>query len=145
MIKCGTCDGQGQTRRVYNQNRFSTFVTLETCRKCNGRGEIIEKPCPACKATGKVQETRKLVIDVPPGVDEGMTLQMKGAGMPVESGYSGDLLVRIHVKPHEYYERLEGGHLLYTVNIRYTESHFWNRPESANSKWRRKSEDPGRF
>ena len=124
VIKCGTCDGQGQTRRVYNQNRFSTFVTLETCRKCNGRGEIIEKPCPASKATGKVQETRKLVIDVPPGVDEGMTLQMKGAGMPVESGYSGDLLVRIHVKPHEYYERLEGGHLLYTVNIRYTEISF---------------------
>jgi molecular chaperone DnaJ len=124
VIKCGTCDGQGQTRRVYNQNRFSTFVTLETCRKCNGRGEIIEKPCPACRATGKVQETRKLVIDVPPGVDEGMTLQMKGAGMPVESGYSGDLLVRIHVKPHEFYERLEGGHLLYTVNIRYTDLIF---------------------
>ena len=124
VIKCGTCDGQGQTRRVYNQNRFSTFVTLETCRKCNGRGEIIEKPCPACKATGKVHETRKLVIDVPPGVDEGMTLQMKGAGMPVENGYSGDLLVRIHVKPHEFYERLEGGHLLYNVNIRYTDLIF---------------------
>lgn len=124
VIKCASCDGQGQTRRVYNQNRFSTFVTLETCRKCNGRGEIIEKPCPTCKASGKVQETRKLAIDVPPGVDEGMTLQMKGAGMQAEGGYSGDLLVRIHVKPHEFYQRLEGGHVLYILNIKYTDLIF---------------------
>lgn len=122
--KCGTCDGQGQTRRVYNQNRFSTFVTLETCRRCNGRGEIIEKPCAACKASGKVKETRKVVIDVPPGVEEGMTLQMNGAGMSVDDGYSGDLLIRIHVKPHKSYERLEGGHLLYSLNIRYTDLIF---------------------
>jgi molecular chaperone DnaJ len=122
--KCASCDGQGQTRRVYNQNRFSTFVTLETCRKCNGRGEIIDKPCPACKASGKVQETKKLVIDIPPGVDEGMTLQMRGAGMQGESGSSGDLLVRIHVKPHEFYQRLEGGHLLYILSARYTDVIF---------------------
>jgi molecular chaperone DnaJ len=122
--KCASCDGQGQTRRVYNQNRFSTFVTLETCRKCNGRGEIIDKPCPACKASGKVQETKKLVIEIPPGVDEGMTLQMRGAGMQGESGSSGDLLVRIHVKPHEFYQRLEGGHLLYILSARYTDVIF---------------------
>ena len=29
---CSTCNGQGQTRRVYNQNRFSTFISLEPCQ-----------------------------------------------------------------------------------------------------------------
>ncbi|MDP9197301.1 MAG: molecular chaperone DnaJ [Thermoproteota archaeon] len=119
--KCGTCDGQGQTRRVYSENRFSTFVTLETCKVCNGQGRIIEKPCGVCRASGKVNATRKLFIDVPPGVDEGMTLQMNGGGLASEGGQHGDLLLHIHVKPHDLYQRLEGGHLLYNLKIRYTD------------------------
>ena len=119
--RCGTCDGQGQTRRVYSENRFSTFVTLETCRVCNGRGQVIEKPCVSCRASGKENATKKLFIDVPPGVDDGMTLQMSGGGLPAEGGQHGDLLVRIHVKPHNLYERLEGGHLLYNLKVRYTD------------------------
>ena len=38
---------KGQTRRVYNQNQFSTFISLETCNTCHGEGKIIEKPCYA--------------------------------------------------------------------------------------------------
>ena len=29
LRKCTVCNGQGQTRRVYSQNRFSTIVTME--------------------------------------------------------------------------------------------------------------------
>jgi molecular chaperone DnaJ len=122
--KCMTCDGQGQTRRVYNQNRFSTFVTLETCRICNGRGEIIDKPCGDCNASGKVKRMKKFVIDVPAGVEDGMTLQMGGAGITDEDGLPGDLLVRLHVKPHELYERLESGNLLYSLKVTYPDLVF---------------------
>jgi molecular chaperone DnaJ len=124
ISKCRACDGQGQTKRVYNQNRFSTFVTLETCRNCNGRGEIIEKPCENCKASGKVRTMKKLVIEVPAGVEDGMTLQMNGAGVTSESGLPGDLLVRLHVKPHKLYERLEGGNLLYSLQMNYADLVF---------------------
>jgi molecular chaperone DnaJ len=88
---------------------------------CNGRGQVIEKPCVSCRASGKENATKKLFIDVPPGVDDGMTLQMSGGGLPAEGGQYGDLLVRIHVKPHNLYERLEGGHLLYNLKVRYTD------------------------
>jgi molecular chaperone DnaJ len=119
--KCTVCDGQGQTRRIYNQNRFSTFVSLEPCRTCQGQGEIIDKPCNTCGGSGNVKKNKKIRLEIPPGVEDGMTLQLRGEGQPSENGPPGDLLVRIHVKPHPLFERLEDGHILYNLNLKFTD------------------------
>ena len=119
--KCNVCNGQGQTRRVYSQNRFSTFVTLEPCQTCRGQGEIIDKPCNVCSGSGKTRKIKKLKLEIPAGVEDGMTLQLRGEGEPSESGNAGDLLIRIHVKPHPRYERLEDGHLLHNLDLQYTD------------------------
>jgi molecular chaperone DnaJ len=50
-----------------------------------------------------------------------MTLQLRGEGEPSESGSAGDLLIRIHVKPHPRFERLEDGHLLHNLDLQYTD------------------------
>lgn len=119
--KCTSCNGLGQTKRVFNENRFSTFVTVETCRTCRGIGEIIEKPCKNCGANGKVATRKKIQIEVPPGIDDGMTLQLSGRG--ISDGYEvpGDLFIRIHIKPHQIFQRLENGDLLYHLKLKYTE------------------------
>lgn len=119
--KCNVCNGQGQTRRVYSQNRFSTFVSLEPCQACRGQGEIIDKPCNVCNGSGKVRKTKKLKLEIPSGVEDGMTLQLRGEGEPSESGSAGDLLIRVHVKPHPRFERLEDGHLLHNLDLQYTD------------------------
>ncbi|HXX98318.1 MAG TPA: molecular chaperone DnaJ [Candidatus Bathyarchaeia archaeon] len=119
--KCSVCNGQGQTRRIYSQNRFSTFVSLEPCQTCRGQGEIIDKPCNICDGSGKVRKNKKMKLEIPPGVEDGVTLQMRGEGEPAESGSPGDLLIRIHVKPHQVFERLENGNLLYTLNLNFTD------------------------
>jgi molecular chaperone DnaJ len=119
--KCTVCDGQGQMRRIYNQNRFSTFVSLEPCRTCQGQGEIIDKPCNTCGGSGNVKKNKKIRLEIPPGVEDGMTLQLRGEGQPSENGPPGDLLVRIHVKPHPLFERLEDGHILYNLNLKFTD------------------------
>jgi molecular chaperone DnaJ len=120
--KCSVCDGQGQTRRVYNQNRFSTFVSLEPCRTCQGRGQVIERPCNNCKGTGRAKETKKIKLEIPPGVEEGMAFQLRGEGeMPERGGSPGDLVVRLHVKEHPQFERIEDGHLLYNAGVLFTE------------------------
>ena len=49
-----------------------------------------------------------------------MTLQLTGEGEYSESGYHGDLLIRIHVNPHKIFERLDDGHILYNLNVNYT-------------------------
>lgn len=119
--KCTVCDGQGQMRRIYNQNRFSTFVSLEPCRTCQGQGEIIDKPCNTCGGSGNVKKNKKIRLEIPPGVEDGMTLQLRGEGQPSENGPPGDLLVRMHVKPHPLFERLEDGHILYNLNLKFTD------------------------
>lgn len=119
--KCGVCNGQGQTRRVYSQNRFSTFVSLEPCRTCQGQGEIIDKPCTVCSGSGKFKKNKKLKLEIPAGVEDGMTLQLQGEGEPSENGIAGDLLIRVHVRPHPIFERLEDGHLLYNLNLKFTD------------------------
>ncbi|MFL6315453.1 MAG: molecular chaperone DnaJ [Nitrososphaeraceae archaeon] len=119
--KCSVCDGQGQTRRIYSQNRFSTFVSLEPCRTCQGQGEIIDKPCNVCSGSGNVKKNKKIKLEIPAGVEDGMTLQLSGEGQPSENGPPGDLLVRIHVKPHPLFERLEDGHMLYNLNLKFTD------------------------
>src|ERR687890_165839 len=119
--KCTVCNGQGQTRRVYSQNRFSTFVSLEPCRTCQGQGEIIDKPCAVCNGSGRFKKNKKLKLEIPAGVEDGMTLQLRGEGEPSENAPAGDLLIRVHVKPHPLFERLEDGHLLYSLNLKFTD------------------------
>jgi molecular chaperone DnaJ len=116
---CNTCNGQGQTRRVYNQNRFSTFISLEPCQTCNGKGQMIDKPCTTCLGSGKIKQNKKLKINIPSGVEDGMTLQLTGEGEYSEQGPPGDLLIRLHVLPHNLFERLEDGHVLYNLNLDY--------------------------
>ncbi|MCI0562814.1 MAG: molecular chaperone DnaJ [Nitrososphaera sp.] len=120
--KCTVCDGQGQTKRVYSQNRFSTFVTMEPCRTCQARGQIIDRPCGNCRGSGRARQIKKIRLEIPPGVEDGMALQLRGEGeMPEDGGASGDLVVRIHVKQHPQFERIEDGHVLYNLQVKFTD------------------------
>jgi len=119
--RCSVCNGRGQTQRVYNQSRFSTFVSVEPCRTCQGRGEIIDRPCGTCQGSGKARKMNKLKIEVPAGVEDGMAMQVRGGGEESESGISGDMVVQIHVKPHQHFERLDSGNLLYKLDVKFTD------------------------
>lgn len=119
--KCAVCGGQGQTRRVYSQNRFSTIVTMEPCRTCQGQGQIIDRPCTNCNGSGRTKQVKKIKLEIPPGVEDDMAFQLRSEGEMSEAGISGDLIVRLHVKPHPKFERLEEGHLLYNLNVKFTD------------------------
>ena len=121
LRKCTMCGGQGQTRRVYSQNRFSTIVTMEPCSTCQGQGQIIDRPCNNCKGTGRAKQVKKLKLEIPPGVEDGMAFQLRGEGEISEAGMAGDLIVRLHIKPHPKFERLEDGHLLYNLDVKFTD------------------------
>ncbi len=119
--KCVTCNGQGQTRRVYNQNQFSTFISLETCNTCHGEGKIIEKPCNVCKGNGKISKTNTVNIDIPSGIEDGTTLRLSGKGEHVQGGVNGDLLIRVHVLPHNLFKVLDEGDLICNYEVFFTD------------------------
>lgn len=115
-IRCPECNGSGQIRRA-QQSIFGTFVNVTTCPRCRGTGEIITTPCSTCHGTGRAEQIRRLVVDVPAGVDDGMRLRLSGEGESgLYGGPPGNLYVMLHVKPHPFFQRRENDILL-SVNI----------------------------
>ncbi|CDI06518.1 molecular chaperone DnaJ [Candidatus Nitrosotenuis uzonensis] len=111
---CSACRGQGQIRITRNMG-FSTFMTVQPCSKCRGQGQIITKPCSECRGTGKVKGTKHLSFEVPAGIDNGDYV-ISGEGESVQDGSSGDLIVRVRVKPHPFFKR-DGADIFYDAKI----------------------------
>ena len=82
---------------------FSTFVTVQPCRKCNGQGQMFEYQCKKCKS-GKVKGTKHLSFNLPPGIDNGDYV-VQGEGESIPDGQSGDLIVRVRVEDHPKFRR----------------------------------------
>jgi len=98
---CPDCQGRGE---IIRSQGF--FQIRTTCSTCNGTGQVIENPCRKCKGRGKVRAEKKVLVRIPPGVDTGIQLRIKGEGETGENrGPSGDLFVVIHVKEHEFFNR----------------------------------------
>jgi len=116
-IKCSDCDGQGQVRISRNMG-FSTFVTVHPCRKCGGRGMMIEKPCKKCKL-GKVKGTKHISFELPAGIDNGDYV-ISGEGESIPDGVSGDLIIRVNVQPHPKFKR-DGRDIFYDTQLSMTD------------------------
>ncbi|NIM25477.1 MAG: molecular chaperone DnaJ [Nitrososphaeria archaeon] len=111
---CDDCNGQGQVRKSRSMG-FASFVTVEPCSKCRGRGAIIETPCGDCKGSGKRKGTKKVTFDIPPGIDNGdYTIPNEGDEIP--GGINGDLIVRIRVQPHSNFKR-DGADIFYDQDV----------------------------
>jgi DnaJ-class molecular chaperone with C-terminal Zn finger domain len=102
---CPQCNGTGQIRRA-TQSIFGQMVQVMPCNKCGGRGKTADTPCPSCRGSGQQRKVRKVLVKVPPGVDNGLQLRIPGEGEsgPMGGAY-GDLYVNIHVKPDQYFQR----------------------------------------
>jgi molecular chaperone DnaJ len=104
-VRCTTCKGTGQVRRV-RESIFGQFVTSATCDRCGGEGSTIESPCRECRGRGQVQATGRLAVHVPAGVDEGTTIRLAAQGEAgARGGPPGNLYVVIQVKPHRFFKR----------------------------------------
>jgi len=120
-VKCGNCGGSGQVTRTQS-TPFGRIMTSTSCGKCGGRGEIITVPCQDCAGSGRVRRTRKISVKVPPGVDDGQHLRLRGQGEASPSGGPpGDLYVFINILPHPHFQRVESD-LLLEVPVSFTQA-----------------------
>jgi len=118
---CSTCGGTGQVRRA-TRTPFGTFAQVSTCPTCNGEGQVIEEKCESCGGAGRVQVTKKLKINIPPGVDNGTRLRVAGEGdAGPKGGASGDLYVFVSVEPDKEFRR-EGINILSEISISYLQA-----------------------
>ncbi|HET6517038.1 MAG TPA: molecular chaperone DnaJ [Nitrosopumilaceae archaeon] len=118
-VTCSSCNGQGQVRQSRKMG-FASFVTVAPCTKCRGQGKIVEKPCKSCNGIGKRKGTRHVSFNIPAGIDSG-DYTIPGEGEYVPDGTNGDLIVRIHVKPHSQFKR-DGPDLFFDQKISMTDA-----------------------
>jgi molecular chaperone DnaJ len=114
---CTTCGGRGQV--VVDQGPFSM---ANTCPSCAGRGTEIDSPCPTCSGSGRVVKPRELTVRLPAGVKDGAVIRVAKRGGPGSNGGpAGDVLVRVHVEPHELFGR-RGDDVTVDVPVTFTEA-----------------------
>jgi molecular chaperone DnaJ len=112
---CPTCRGAGQ---VTTSRGF--FHVRQACPTCHGSGQKFEKVCAKCHGEGRLNETAKINVRIPAGVDTGNKLRSAGNGEAgVMGGEAGDLYIVVHVRDHEIFER-QGDDLYCEIPIKFT-------------------------
>ena len=112
---CPTCHGAGQ---VTTSRGF--FHVRQACPTCQGAGKRLDKPCAKCHGEGRVNESTKINVRIPAGVDTGSKLRSSGNGEAgVMGGEAGDLYIVVHVKEHDVFER-QGDDLFCEIPIKFT-------------------------
>ncbi len=97
MNNCGTCHGSGHTIK-HQRTILGTIETQVECDACQGTGKIPKNKCKVCKGKGVEQKKEDIHVVIPPGIENGETLRVRGSGEAIIGGETGDLFIRIHVK-----------------------------------------------
>lgn len=118
---CSQCGGTGEMR-VVRQSILGQMVTASPCRRCSGMGREIRDPCPDCRGEGRRTEERTYTVEVPGGVDSGVTLRVPGrGGAGPRGGPPGDLLVHIRVRSDDRFQR-QGSDLVHVLHVSMTQA-----------------------
>ncbi len=98
---CPTCGGQGQVSQTKGQLKI-----FNTCPQCKGAGTIVPFPCKTCGGAGMIKEKKILQVRIPPGVDTGTRLRLRGEGEAGRlGGKPGDLYIEVQMAPHPLFTR----------------------------------------
>lgn len=101
---CTTCNGVGQVMKQF-RTPIGVIQQASICPSCNGNGTAYTKECNSCKGVGvkKVEEVAEL--EIPSGVEDGMSFAIPDKGNGIKSGTYGALICGITVLPHKVFVR----------------------------------------
>lgn len=113
---CPTCHGTGTVSQVV-QGFFGPQEAVSVCPQCEGEGKVISEVCTHCHGDGTQRKDELVSFHIPAGVQDGMTLTVKGKGnAPRRGGVNGDLLVVIQEVKHPELIR-DGNDIIYNLML----------------------------
>jgi len=116
-IPCPRCSGTGKVGLSRGPFSFA-----QPCPACRGTGADPGQPCRECGATGARETSDTVDVAVPPGVDTGSRVRVRGKGQAgIQGGPAGDLYIETHVQPDPVFQR-EGPHLKVKVPVTFPEA-----------------------
>lgn len=102
-VNCPVCGGRGQ---VVSSRGF--FQVSQTCPRCRGVGQTVEKPCRQCDGDGRVEKASRIKLKIPAGITDGSRLRSSRNGEAgIRGGPQGDLYVVVHIQEHKIFQREE--------------------------------------
>lgn len=110
---CWACGGSGRARGPLG------FATV--CEECGGEGRVPTQACGSCGGTGVTERLETIEVRIPPGIEDGTELRLRGQGEAVPGGAPGDLYVLVRVAPHPYFRR-EGNNVLLRLPLSIVEA-----------------------
>jgi len=114
---CSNCGGRGQVSQHRGMLRVFT-----SCPVCRGAGSFVPHPCETCGGAGMIREKRQMQVRIPPGVDNGTRLRLRGEGEAGRfGGPQGDLYIEVQTAPHPFLSR-RGHDLLYRTELSFVEA-----------------------
>lgn len=118
---CSNCRGTGTVTQT-QRTPLGMFQTQAACPHCHGTGKIVKTPCSKCSGAGRVRKSRTLKVNIPAGIDEGQSIQLRGQGNAgVNGGPSGDLLVTVSIRPHPVFTR-DGSNVICEIPISFAQA-----------------------
>merc|ERR1712176_232678 len=111
----------GVTMQV-TRTPLGNFQTQQTCSTCRGTGPKVEEYCGTCSGEGTVSKTKQIKVDIPPGVEDGNKLRVRGEGdAGPNGGPAGDLYIFLKVKTDNKFRR-EGPEIYSDATISYVDA-----------------------
>jgi len=120
MTTCATCNGQGRLRET-RSSMLGSFTTVRECTTCQGRGQVPKEKCKHCHGHGVMKKSEEIAIKVPAGIENGEVIRMTGRGEAIQNGPSGDLYIKLHVRPDRHIRR-NGNDLVRDLSIKLTDA-----------------------
>lgn len=91
---CRFCGGKGQSDSRYDD-----------CGVCNGKGKVPKKTCMKCAGSGYAPKEQKVSLKLPAGIEANSHCDLPGIGHEMLGGKSGNLMIRIRVRRHQFFSR----------------------------------------
>lgn len=118
---CNVCGGSGVTMQV-TRTPLGNFQTQQVCSSCRGTGQKVEEYCGTCSGQGVNSKTKQIKVTIPPGVENGNKLRVRGEGdAGPKGGPAGDLYIFLRVKESKEFRR-EGPEIYSDATISYIDA-----------------------
>jgi len=102
---CYTCNGYGYVIQSFGTGMFQQQIQM-TCNVCNGVGSTIKIRCNTCFGNGRVEELRKISVNIPKNVDNGDFLRLQNQGDYNKSTNTiGDLILKISMNENTEFQK----------------------------------------
>jgi molecular chaperone DnaJ len=120
METCKKCNGRGEIRET-KRTILGNISSTKVCEDCLGTGEMPKELCENCRGKGVLRKEEEISIVIPAGIKDGEMIRMTGLGEAIPHGTAGDLYIKINVQSHPVFKR-EGHDLVMNLNIKLSDA-----------------------